>query len=56
MQLKQPLQIDGGIRIVSKQDMPLLFSEGIRTSLIEVAKEQGFYWVTLDLIAYGTRS
>jgi uncharacterized protein len=38
---------------LSAEDMPLLFSEGIRTSLNEIAKEQGFYWVTLDLFAYG---
>ena len=38
---------------LSSEDMPLLFSEGIRTSLNEIAKEQGFYWVTLDLFAYG---
>ena len=41
---------------VSQEDMPLLFSEGIRESLIELAKEQGFFWVTLDLIPYGIRS
>ena len=38
---------------VSKEDMPLLFSEGIRESLNDVAREQGFHWITLDLIAYG---
>ena len=38
---------------LSEEDMPLLFSKGIRTSLNEVARSQGFYWVTLDLIAYG---
>ena len=38
---------------LSEEDMPLLFSKGIRASLNEVAHSQGFYWVTLDLIAYG---
>ena len=38
---------------VSNEDMPLLFSEGIRESINDVAQEQGFHWVTLDLIAYG---
>jgi len=38
---------------LSKEDMPLIFSNGIRESLNDVAREQGFHWVTLDLIAYG---
>ena len=38
---------------LSEEDMPLLFSPGVRSSLLEVAREQGFYWVTLDLVAYG---
>ena len=47
---KQMLRIE-----LAQADMPLVFSEGIREGLIEIAQEQGFFWVTLDLMAYGTR-
>ena len=48
MEDKKMLRIE-----LSEEDMPLFFSKGIRASLNEVAHSQGFYWVTLDLIAYG---
>ena len=48
---KQLLRIE-----LSQSDMPLLFSEGIREGLIDIAREQGFFWVTLDLIPYGSRA
>ena len=40
---------------VDAQEIALVAAAGIRDSIVDVAKAEGFHWVTLDLTGYGQK-
>jgi uncharacterized protein len=40
---------------VDHQEIPLVAAPGVRESIVEVGKAEGFDWVTLDLTGYGQK-
>jgi uncharacterized protein len=40
---------------VDAKEIPLVAAAGVRDSIVDVAKAEGFAWVTLDLTGYGQK-